>query len=589
MIELGFVWIYLAFLCISFGGATMGLLHKKLQIDSSHIFKNMFVGWCITTVICEYISVFCAINSWVVIALAILAIIIDIIYLLLKREKWNWPEYIRTGKYTAILLFALLLIAYMSVSTYIAPIKNPADTFGYHVQAVKWIEDFGCVKGIANLISRLGFNNSVWCFYALGTMKGVITTRMHCALGFILALAGCYFIERLVQDVNKLFSTKVDESNKLDGFLVSEIIFEIAAIVYVINNAVAGNEFFTDQPANVLVAFILLEWISETKDSENSVSRMALLSVLIVFLSTIKLSMAVFVLIALWPIVIFIKHKDVKSLAMFGGMGFFMGLPFVIRNIIITGRFVYPSTALDVFKFSWKIPTPIVNIEKNLIYSFARDGSYSVERVWDKFDYSWILPWFKNASIVDVFLVLLNLFCIVIVLIVTAQRVGKKNGCVSMSTQQLVVFGGCSVCFLYWFLSAPDSRFIKTVLVFFPICICVKLFLDFSKNSEIARSKRIVIVFFCVAELVCSKALVEVITYLNSTDNISYLLTSTQPEFEEFEDEVYELGGNTIYFAESPSDHELPCMSQLTKIEDIQLIGNDFSDGFVFVEDEKRK
>ena len=76
---------------------------------------------------------------------------------------------------------------------------------------------------------------------------------------------------------------------------------------------------------------------------------------------------------------------------------------------------------------------------------------------------------------------------------------------------------------------------------------------------------------------------------LNSTDNISYLLTSTQPEFEEFEDEVYELGGNTIYFAESPSDHELPCMSQLTKIEDIQLIGNDFSDGFVFVEDEKRK
>lgn len=588
MIELGIVWLYLAFICLSFGGIVMGVLRSKFQIDSSHIFRNMLVGWCVITVVCEYISILFPINKVVVITLGFVAIAIDCVYLWLNKGKISIRKALKEEKYGVIILLSSLVVAYVAVTTYIAPINNPADTYGYHIQAVKWIEEFGCVKGIANLISRLGFNNSIWCFYALGSMKGVLSTRMHCALGFILALVGCYCVERIVKDVINIFVNNKRNENTPVEWSVPLILFEIALLGYVINNATTGNEFFTDQPANVLVGFILIEWMSFKKNDNKTIHKISLLSVLLVFLATIKLSMAILILLALWPLMVLIRKKDGKSIALYAGLGLFMGAPFVIRNLFITGRILYPSTALDIFNFRWKIPTPIVDIEKNLIYSFARDGSYSVEKVWDRFDYSWVLPWLGTASVADLLLVIINFAVVILMICITLNLILKRDFAVSITAQQVILLDVCGICILYWFLSAPDTRFVKVILLFLPIYVFGMLLTKKFRETDIKITQGIIFVFFCVVELICSQSIVDAVIYLDSTDNLLYLMTSNQPEFDEFEDEEYQLAGNTIYYASAPSDHELPCMSQLTKIEDIGLIGNDILEGFWFVEEGKK-
>lgn len=76
--------------------------------------------------------------------------------------------------YTVICVLGILGIAYFCSNT-----NFMTDTGLYHAQSIHWIEEYGAVKGIANMFERLGYNSSFFSFIALYSMKGIFGQSLH--------------------------------------------------------------------------------------------------------------------------------------------------------------------------------------------------------------------------------------------------------------------------------------------------------------------------------------------------------------------------------------------------------------------------
>ncbi|MDE7232126.1 MAG: hypothetical protein K2N37_03525, partial [Lachnospiraceae bacterium] len=81
----------------------------------------------------------------------------------------------------AILLFGLfLLFAYGTSRGMIH-----YDTGLYHAQSIRWIEEYGVVKGLGNLHCRLAYNSASFALSALYSMAFLGGRSFHCCAGFL--------------------------------------------------------------------------------------------------------------------------------------------------------------------------------------------------------------------------------------------------------------------------------------------------------------------------------------------------------------------------------------------------------------------
>ncbi len=67
------------------------------------------------------------------------------------------------------------------------------DTSSYHIQMVKWIQEFGSVPGIANLHLRFGFNSSWFTSIALFSYP-VSGLNIYSSLNGLLSIWTGYFL-----------------------------------------------------------------------------------------------------------------------------------------------------------------------------------------------------------------------------------------------------------------------------------------------------------------------------------------------------------------------------------------------------------
>ena len=148
------------------------------------------------------------------------------------------------------------------------------------------------------------------------------------------------------------------------------------------------------------------------------------------------------------------KKKNGKGIAGFLGMGFLIVLPFLIRNVWISGWLVYPFTALDVFPVDWKIPEGIAAYDAKEIQVWGR-GIYDVAAYGRAFG-EWFPAWLGSQSGVDRLFILAGGIALPVAAAGFAVAVWKKNG-----VQRDVMFAAAAVdvSFLFWLFSAPLIRY----------------------------------------------------------------------------------------------------------------------------------
>lgn len=310
------------------------------------------------------------------------------------------------------------------------------DTGLYHAQSIRWIEEYGAVKGLGNLHCRLAYNSSSFALSALYSMAFLGGQSYHCAAGWLafLLAAFCLPIRKSLRE----------------GRLRTSDFARIMCVYYLVN---VFDEMIS--PASdyfmVLMAFyIVIKWLDLAERGEREILPYALLCVLGVFLLTVKLSAALILLLTIYPACRLIREKRWGETGVYLGLGIVTALPFFIRNVVISGWLVYPFTQIDLFDVVWKIPKGLADYDAREIQVWGR--GYTDVAQFDMPVREWLPGWFRTLAGSDKILVLAAAAAVV-ALFAGAVYLMRKSSV--LFTAQAAVAGS----FLFWLCTSPLIRY----------------------------------------------------------------------------------------------------------------------------------
>ncbi|GFI02089.1 MAG: hypothetical protein HFI44_08010 [Lachnospiraceae bacterium] len=542
------IWLYMLFTCYVIGFACIRLLRGKEAYQCRKETSYLYAGIGAVTVYAQFFSIFWKVGLW---ANLILLLICILCVVALKRQ---FLEELQTCRLTispikAVLILALFLIFAYGTSTGIIHY----DTGLYHAQSIRWIEEYGVVPGLGNLHSRLAYNSAAFCLSALYSMAFLGGQSYHCAAGFLAFLLALVCMEAFTRE--RIKSPRISDFARLAAVYYLLIIFDEMV-------SPASDYFMV-----LLVFFIIIRWLDLMEWKERLYLPYAFLGVLGVVVLTVKLSGALILFLVLKPAFMMIREKRGKDIFRFLSLGVLTVLPFLVRNVILSGWLIYPFTALDFFSFAFKIPKGMAEYDAREIQVYGR-GFSDVERYGEPI-MDWLPEWIRNLDATNKAFLAMALGGVILLLLLTVYAIWKKK---KDMIDFLHVAGTLAVCFLFWLFSAPLIRYGCVFLWLLPVLVWGYLYLKISPHLDRFKIYFILLAVFGVYKL--SAFGIEV--YKGASGR--YLIY--QKDYENFETMSYELHGVTFYYPVSGDRvgyRDFPSAPQ--KAEDI-FLGDTIEDGF---------
>ena len=542
------IWLYMLFTCYVIGFACIRLLRGKEAYQCRKETSYLYAGIGAVTVYAQFFSIFWKVGLW---ANLILLLICILCVVALKRQ---FLEELQTCRLTispikAVLILALFLIFAYGTSTGIIHY----DTGLYHAQSIRWIEEYGVVPGLGNLHSRLAYNSAAFCLSALYSMAFLGGQSYHCAAGFLALLLALVCMEAFTRE--RIKSPRISDFARLAAVYYLLIIFDEMV-------SPASDYFMV-----LLVFFIIIRWLDLMEWKERLYLPYAFLGVLGVVVLTVKLSGALILFLVLKPAFMMIREKRGKDIFRFLSLGVLTVLPFLVRNVILSGWLIYPFTALDFFSFAFKIPKGMAEYDAREIQVYGR-GFSDVERYGEPI-MDWLPEWIRNLDATNKAFLAMALGGVILLLLLTVYAIWKKK---KDMIDFLHVAGTLAVCFLFWLFSAPLIRYGCVFLWLLPVLVWGYLYLKISPHLDRFKIYFILLAVFGVYKL--SAFGIEV--YKGASGR--YLIY--QKDYENFETMSYELHGVTFYYPVSGDRvgyRDFPSAPQ--KAEDI-FLGDTIEDGF---------
>lgn len=427
------------------------------------------------------------------------------------------------------------------------------DTYLYHMQSIKWIEEYGVVPGLGNLHFRFAYNSAFMALQALFSMEWLLGQSLHTVNGYVCSLAVVYALAD-----NRLLK---NERPELSDLLKTAMI----AYVYYTREYISSPN--SDTLAMLLVLYICTKWSEFTEKDVSDALPYTYLCVLGVWAVTVKLSAGVCIVLAIYPFVLLMKRKQWKAMAVNICAGLFMALPWLARNIVISGYLLYPYPRLDFFSVDWKMKKSVVTFDAREIMLWGRgitDASQFDMPFW-----KWFPAWFQD---VPRFIVVVGFGSAIAlgIVVIYGFIAGKKQ-----DVRRIVLFGYSILALFAWLFSAPQIRF-GVVYLFIPICGVVWIILEWKKDSEKLQMSAHCIITLLMIPIFC--------IYLSSWGTAESLPKGMQENYQWHLTDKMELAdGINIWYpveGDQGSYDVFPCVPYRGIVEKIELRGDTLKDGF---------
>lgn len=312
------------------------------------------------------------------------------------------------------------------------------DSESYHIQMVKWIQEYGTVPGLANLHSRYGFHSSWFNTAALFSPHG--NKNYFTALN---SFTGSLFTLQVLW-----FSYKNFISNKLTLAFSSTVLILFILVFWPFLRANMQNLNY-DYIFSICTVVILLATI-EKKES-------TLLPVLFlwpVFLITVRVLYFPALIMTFYAIYHLVKQRKTHQLFVLAVTAIVLVFPFLIRNIILSGYPLYPSTIGKFLNFDWDVPHKQIDSLLTYIKYYNRTNTrYLTISETQKTPFPfWVGNWARYLFYYDKILLSLSIPGIIL----AAARIRKNQ----FTTFQKLFSGFLIIQTIVWFTVAPDPRFI---------------------------------------------------------------------------------------------------------------------------------
>ena len=444
MLSVLFSYIYIGITTFFLGYGTRLFVKKYMGYEIQGITSLIYAGLGAATVYAGMYSLFSGVSLGANIGMLLICLAVICIGKKDLAAFWkNQKQYVTKGK-IIFLCMMLLLFAYGASRGYMH-----VDSGLYHAQAIRWIEEYGVVPGLANLHCRLAYNSSAFVLTALYSMSFLGGQSLHTVAGFmalVLAVKGL--------DVVKVFSRK--------KVLVSDFV-KVAMLFYITIIYTEMMSPASDYFAMLFLFYVVLTWVELEEKKEKNIIPFGMLCVLLAVNVSIKLSSAIMLLMVLKPAVILLKEKRYGQIGIYLGMGILAVFPYLARNVILSGWLVYPFPAIDLFSFDWKIPAGEALYDAQEIKVYAKGMTDVLLK--DAPMSQWLPSWFSALKGLEKIWVLGSLASVVAGVVITVWGlVKRKKELYGLLFVQWVMIAG----YLFWQIGTPLVRYGYIYILAFP-------------------------------------------------------------------------------------------------------------------------
>lgn len=435
-------WIYVSITAFSMGFAFCKLVENKLKYKINEINTIISTGLVIATVYSQYFSLFYKVG---VLANVIMLSACVVICLFWKKEIYellcDWAKKESTIK-KIIMAVVVLIWAYCTSRGYMH-----YDSDLYHAQSIRWIEEYGIVKGLGNIHVRFAYNSSFFAVSALYGMKYLFGQSMHTINGFIALL--------LSMEVLKLAEIFKGKKLQMSDFARVGALYYLT-VIYRDITAPAS-----DYAIMCVVFYIIIKWLVALEINKDDITPFALLCVGGVYAVSLKLTAGLILLLLIKPAYMLIMEKKIKQIFVYIIMGIIVIFPWIARTVIISGYLLYPFPAIDIFNVDWKIPAEIAKIDAAEIKTWGRGLNNAA--LADMPVTQWFAGWFNTMlPTIGKLMIIADIICIVIffVFIISGLIKNKKDlEDKALYWENMLVLCAVLVSYLFWQLQAPLLRY----------------------------------------------------------------------------------------------------------------------------------
>ncbi|MCI8984411.1 MAG: hypothetical protein HFI60_00460 [Lachnospiraceae bacterium] len=455
MVSILLSWIIIFIYTYAYGRAGIKLLYGKAENLLRTWDVYVVCGMMILTVYAQFLSLFFRVGLAAFIIVSIGAVLC-ILYLVSTDSAGGSKVEADRSK----LRNAIVLVGTFGILLWTNIVPQHYDTYLYHAQAIRWIEEYGVVPGLANLHFRFAYNSAFLSLQALFSFVWVNGRSLHTVNGFIVVFMLGYAVTSFRQNRKKEIQTSS--------------LLKLGMLAYFFYISVHISSPNTDIPSLLLLFYICIKW-SEFAERKTSALPYGFLCLLCVYAATIKLSTAIFVILTVYPAWDLIQHKQWKQIRNHIIVGILVVLPYLVRNVIISGFLIYPYPEIDFFNVDWKMSKQTAYTDRQEIIAWAR-GNQDIGRYQESIN-EWFSEWFMSIHVLwRILFVIAIITAMVLLTIIVRDIIQHKNR--PEDTLGVVSIIGV----IFWLLSAPLPRYGVVYMMFVP-CITIGM----STHNDILR------------------------------------------------------------------------------------------------------
>lgn len=346
------------------------------------------------------------------------------------------------------------------------------DNESYYIQTIKWLNEYGYVKGLGNLHIYFG-QTSAFHILQAGFNFNFLTDRSNDLNGFLLILSSLYFI------------TEFEKRNKING--------EIHWIGLVLVFNLLFFQFINSPSPDLSIIIFSQILFYYFLDQENTQENFKIATLLFLYLILVKITIAPFVLI-----IIYLAYNNKKRISFFLISGILVAAILILKNTIITG---YPLYPLNIFplKSDWKIPQELLEF---ISYITQKSGYFKNASIPNPSLLQKLNSWLHLGGINQMFnLGMLFLFAFVLFI----KKYHKQ-------AKYRILYLILLIHFIILLLTSPQFRFFLPEFVFLSVLLFSSIFTHFKTSIKFIR-------YALLISIVLPMILMEFIDYKNFTEN----------------------------------------------------------------------
>lgn len=424
-------FLYIVILSFLYGYSLQQLLAGRIlknEPEQPSFPLTVLIGLCCISVYGAILSIFMPLGAAAHIIILATALLIFFLQCTPIIQQFN--HYIKAalavsgwlkGFFAAAVLYVLYISAQQSF-TY--------DEGLYYAQFIKWMQYYPTVPGLANLHVRFGFNSHWHVLAAIFNFSWIPGAGGNQLNGALYLMTVLYLLPR----------------HKDSGFiraLKAGLLILINMPQICVYNIVAPA---ADLPVFYIGCLIVVVWLENQSKDLLAGPGAAFLLLAPIFLVTIKVS-AVPVLL-LTAILLFQSFR--KRILVILVLGIVLLVPWMIRNIILSGYPLFPMELPDLFHTGWRVPISVIHATRQDITAFAFYRSADIARLMTDSLSQRFGAWFGQHLRPNDKLLLL-VVCISPLIVLWRRKHLPAN------FLPLYVFLMLGCCF--WLIQAPDPRF----------------------------------------------------------------------------------------------------------------------------------